>query len=49
MLAASLEATSAMCLAQTLAMGLAFAERRRGGTTGEAGSAGDTRLEDIDC
>jgi DNA-binding MurR/RpiR family transcriptional regulator len=35
--------TSAMCLAQTLAMGLAFAERRRRGTSAPAA------LEDIDC
>ena len=35
--------TSAMCLAQTLAMGHAFAERQRRGAT-EA-----TALDDIDC
>jgi len=35
--------TSAMCLAQTLAMGLAFAERRRRGATPATG------LGDIDC
>jgi DNA-binding MurR/RpiR family transcriptional regulator len=35
--------TSAMCLAQTLAMGLAFAERRR------RGAAPATGLGDIDC
>lgn len=35
--------TSAMCLAQTLAMGLAFAERRRRGATPAAD------LDDIDC
>ncbi len=35
--------TSAMCLAQTLAMGVAFADRRQRGA--EAGAA----LEDIDC
>jgi len=35
--------TSAMCLAQTLAMGLAFAER------GRRGAALDSGLDDIDC
>jgi DNA-binding MurR/RpiR family transcriptional regulator len=35
--------TSAMCLAQTLAMGFAFDERRR------RGSAAATGLDDIDC
>lgn len=35
--------TSAMCLAQTLAMGLAFAERRRRGASAPAA------LDDIDC
>jgi DNA-binding MurR/RpiR family transcriptional regulator len=38
--------TSAMCLAQTLAMGLAFAERSSSGTR-RAGAA--TALDDIDC
>ena len=47
--------TSAMCLVQTLAMGLAFAERQQGSSTADANTPGGRQrgpgaaLQDIDC
>jgi DNA-binding MurR/RpiR family transcriptional regulator len=41
--------TSAMCLVQTLAMGLAFSKRTKRGKAGAGGKAGIPDLSDIDC
>jgi DNA-binding MurR/RpiR family transcriptional regulator len=41
--------TSAMCLVQTLAMGLAFSKRSKRGKAGTGTKAGIPDLSDIDC